>query len=318
MARRTQHQTPARIRRFILLLAVNPIDSCMTSSSLPSFTFHEGAGVPVPKVPAASCAPSFRFVNAEIPLCVVNGPEAFEAASATWQADCERLFGPSYELQVTRIAQQSSGEVAVRWRASWSPESTKWLEAVARVFRWEIERFDLDPREESRFSWNSVGGLFLRAATTRRLKLPCACVEGRSLLSIDERSGLVLQQRESIDVLDLAARNQLRNRKVAANVAEFLDVTRRPPEVDYDEWASAVASRVLSGVPGAGALDIEPLADGSEGTTALILFGLISAVAVSTSILTLGGATGVFGHSVCDAVAGDSPYWYDQCVSDLF
>ena len=75
---------------------------------------------------------------------------------------------------------------------------------------------------------------------------------------------------------------------------------------------------MLAGVPGAGSLDIEPLADEREGVVALGAFGLIAVAALAAS-LQLGGATGgsVGLPPQCDELA-DSAYGYLQCVSDVF
>ena len=105
----------------------------------------------------------------------------------------------------------------------------------------------------------------------------------------------------------------------AADVAEFLDI-RRPPDVDSDVWAVEVAAAVLAGVPGAGTLDIEPLADENEGRIALGVFALIATAALAASVGSFGEATGVFGTSPCDEVIrlGMGDYAFSQCVSDLF
>ena len=92
---------------------------------------------------------------------------------------------------------------------------------------------------------------------------------------------------------------------------------RRPPQVDADVWAVEVAAALLVGVPGAGPLDIEPMADDAEGRWALAFFALIASAALYVSISTLGDATGVWGFSPCDEVA-ESGWAYSQCVSDLF
>lgn len=180
---------------------------------------------------------------------------------------------------------------------------------------WQVERFDLDATAESSFSWRAVADLFSKAASTRRLALPCACVEGRAVLRFSD-DGLCVAHRESVDMVALAAASRLRNRKVAADTAAFLDV-RRPPQVCADAWAAEVALSVLSGVPGAGALDIEPLTDESEGRIAFVLFALVAAAVLGASVSLLGDATGVWGVSVCDEV-GESGWAYSQCVSDLF
>ena len=276
-------------------------------------------------LPAAACSPTIRYSNNDLPGYTLEGADAYSAASRAWHNDCCELLGPSYTTTVQRVAQLSSpDEVAVRWRAEWSPDSTRWLEALADAIGWEIERFDLDASTVSTFSWRAIFDLFASASTTRRLALPTASVEGRAVLRIDEASGLVTSHSESVDVIGLAAASRLRNRKVAQNTAEFLDI-RRPPQCDSDEWAVEVAAAVLVGVPGAGTLEVEPLEDEREGTVAIVAFGLIAIAALSFSVRLLGdeSGTGQWGASLCDELDSMSgvtlsAYAYAQCVSDMF
>ena len=85
-------------------------------------------------------------------------------------------------------------------------------------------------------------------------------------------------------------------------------------------------ARVLSGVPGAGALDIEPSEDPSEGVFALGCFALVAACAVRLSAGVIGGeaTTEAFGEggnprvAVCEEIGARRSVDYSQCVSDLF
>ena len=97
-----------------------------------------------------------------------------------------------------------------------------------------------------------------------------------------------------------------------------------------------VRDRVLIGVPGTGALDIEPMEDAAEGAVALSAFVLLTLAASIFIAAAIGtDASGVeFGSSansaICDqfldqlplreidAVPSTSSQAYSQCVSDLF
>ena len=116
-----------------------------------------------------------------------------------------------------------------------------------------------------------------------------------------------------------------------ATVAEYLDVARRPDDVDPDEWAASVRARVLAGVPGAGVLDVEPMDPedgGREPAVALVAFALVTGVAaVAVAGFVSGEATGVsFGDNVNSAICDEMmaslgstrSQDYSQCVSDLF
>lgn len=273
-------------------------------------------------LPSSACSSQIHF-QGDLPGCMIDGTHAYSAAAATWRQDCTELLGPAFETKVLRLSQMSSSaaadEVAVRWRAQWSPASVRWLESLSQLFGWELERFDLDPKTESFFSWAAVIRLFATAATTRRLSLPVAVVEGRAVFTVDVASGLCVSHRESVDMVSLSSIGRLRNRRVAADAAEFLDI-RRPPCVDSDVWAVEVAAAVLVGVPGAGTLDIEQLANEDEGRLALGIFALIILAASTSSMGSFGGGTGVFDTSPCDEVIrlGMGDYAFSQCVSDLF
>ena len=273
-------------------------------------------------LPPAALAANIAYRSA-VPdaAAMLSGSDAYTQAAAAWHADCRDLLGASFCARAVRVAQLSDEEVAVNWRCEWSPETTQWLEGVSRILGWQIERFDLDPSRESVFSWAAVGRLLSTAAATRRLRLPIACVEGRSVLRLAAEDGgesepLCVTHTESVDVLRLAASGQLRNRRVATDAASLLDI-RRPPAADPDAWAAEVSSRVLAGVPGTGPLDIEPMADDAESRNALLGFGLASIALLGVSVAWLGGDTGVVGFDACDDVVA-SPSAYTQCVSDLF
>ena len=75
-------------------------------------------------LPAAACSPTIRYSNNDLPGCTLEGADAYSAASRAWHNDCCELLGPSYTTTVQRVAQLSSpDEVAVRWRAEWSPDA---------------------------------------------------------------------------------------------------------------------------------------------------------------------------------------------------
>ena len=188
-------------------------------------------------------------------------------------------------------------------------------------------------------------------------RLPASAVEARSTLRL--RQGVCVRHSEALDLVATAAsgrllnRNpnpnpnpvtnpnpspspsptsgRLLNRRAAQDVAEYLDVARRPDDVDPDEWAASVRARVLAGVPGAGVLDVEPMDPedgGREPAVALAAFALVTGVAaVAVAGFVSGEATGVsFGDNVNSAICDEMmaslgstrSQDYSQCVSDLF
>ena len=267
-------------------------------------------------LPSTALADDVVFTG-DLPGSTIRGKAEYGDAAKFWHDTCSDLLRPSYKTAALRVAALSADEVTLRWRAEWSPDSVRWLERLSSTVGWDIERFDLDPMAVSTFSWVAVAQLFRNAASTGTIRLPAACVEGLATLRFDAASGLCVSHRERVDVVSLAAARRLSNRKVAANCAEFLDI-RRPLDVDSDVWAVDVAAGVLAGVPGAGPLDIEPLADEREGTLALAAFALVVVVVLSWSVGVVGDATGAFGSTPCDEVNFESAWAYSQCVADLF
>lgn len=264
-------------------------------------------------VSARALAPVFRYRGE---LATIGSPKAYAAAAARWKTDGEDLFS-NYHTEVTRCTQLADDPdaVAVRWRASWSPETVLWLERLASLAGWSLERFEPPSDRVSTFSWRAVFELLSTALTSGVLRLPLAAVEGRAVVRVDEATRRCTAVSETIDLLAEADAGRLLNRKVAQELAAWLDVCRRPEDVDADEWAAAVRSRCLSGVPGAGVLDVDPIEDGPASVAA---FGLLSAALLAASVGAVGRETGVFGASICDEVAGGaSDGWFAQCVSDV-
>jgi len=272
-------------------------------------------------LPPAALAPDVRF-SADIEGSRLSGAAAYEEAARQWHEDvCRELGGfQTTVLRCEPLSTVSDGfVVAVRWRAQWQGDTQRPLRAFARLAGWTIDEYDLDAGRISTFSWRAVGSLLWSAARTGVLRLPAAAVEGRSTLRLDPQSGAVVSHEEAIDAVLAADGNRLLNRKIAQDAATWLDF-RRPPAASSDAWAANVAARVLSGVPGAGVLDVDPNEEGG----AVLVFALIAAVGLSFSVSSIGDATGVFGQSMgvfgqslCDEV-GPSDWGFNQCVSDMY
>jgi hypothetical protein len=268
----------------------------------------------------AAVAKDIRFTSA---LCKFNGADEYCASATRWHTEsCASLL--DYQTKVLRVAPIGEDEVSVRWRVEWSADSSRWLVFLARAVGWKIVRSDVDPRVLSQFSWGKVGQLFATALSTGTLRLPASAVEGTARLTLAKGEREIVAHRETIDLVDLADSGALLNRRSAQDVATFLDF-RRPASADPDAWAGQVRARVLSGVPGAGPLDIEPMADEREGLVALTGFAVLMSVALAASLaIGLGGdhgATGLageWGASVCDEIGSPGDMGYNQCVSDLY
>ena len=273
--------------------------------------------------PEAVIAEDISFTSA---LCTLHAADDYCESATRWHTEsCASLL--DYETIILRVAPLGDDQVSVRWRVQWSADSSRWLIFIARAFSWKIVRSDVDPRVVSQFSWAKVGQIFKNALSTGTLRIPASTVEGTARLTLakgEMEEPVVVSHRESIDLVDLADAGTLLNRRSAQDVATFLDF-RRPARADPDEWAEQVRARVLSGVPGAGTLDIEPMADEREGLVALVGFAVLMSTALTASLaLGLGGdhgavgLAGEWGASVCDEIGSPGDWGYSQCVSDLY
>lgn len=175
-------------------------------------------------------------------------------------------------------------EFNMRWQASWVSAGSIWLFELADHVGWEIMKKVPDPSQIATFGWKNVGLVFQKAFRTGTITLPVFVVEGSTQLRVtqddDVSSGegsttakkptVSISISESIDLVREADLGRLQNRKVAQELASWLDVSRRPMRADSGEWAATVRGRVLTGTPGAGPLDVDPSEDGPG---VLVVFG---------------------------------------------
>ena len=229
----------------------------------------------------------------------------------------------------------------------WIPPGSTWLYNLAEVAKWNVTKKCSDSSIVATFSWRSVLDLFQRAFATGEITLPISMVEGNTVLSLSYHNTIVEEKvgstskskeaktvsstivsislKESIDLVAEADKNRLQNRRVAQELASWIDVSRRPTititpttirkntkdnnndsRMDADEWAGIVRQRVLSGVTGAGPLDVDPNEDEAEGVMALLIFGIItlSAIAISLQLFLIpelvGGTGSIYQKHICD------------------
>jgi hypothetical protein len=173
----------------------------------------------------------------------------------------------------------------IRWNATWIPVGSNWLYELANFMSWEVTTKSPDPSRRVVFSWKIVFDMFVKAFSTGEIVLPVMLVEGNTLIRVTGNEKTAIATKESIDLVADSDKNRLQNRRVAQELASWLDV-RRPPGADHaidaDEWASTVRQRILSGVEGAGLLDIDPNEEGEAGI-AIAIFGVVSLAVLALS-----------------------------------
>ena len=211
-------------------------------------------------------------------------------------------------LSSTQTAQKQVDEYNIRWQASWISASSVWLFNLADAVGWKVEEKIPDSSKVTSFSWKSVGTVFQQAFQTGTIKLPVILVEGNTRLKIlqeEQYSKVRISLSESIDLVREADLGRLQNRIMAQELASWLDVSRRPFDMDgkETEWAETVRERILTNVPGAGPLDVDPNEDGpgvllSFALLLIITFGLFSNAIIEEVV----GGTGQVSELCEDAV----------------
>lgn len=213
----------------------------------------------------------------------------YDKFTTSRHTDCINLFD-NYKTNLIRCEKLNEQSINIRWNATWIPSGSTWLFKLGEFAGWKISVKSPDPAVRSKFSWKAVFDTFSNAFATGNITLPISCVEGNTILTIKQASDVAdsggdftVTIKESIDLVSEADKNRIQNRRVAQELAAWIDVARRPPKFNVDDWAGMVRQRILSSVPGTGALDVDPNESDSDGVVALVLFGFISVIVLGIS-----------------------------------
>jgi hypothetical protein len=113
----------------------------------------------------------------------------------------------------------------IRWNATWIPLGSSWLYNLADFMRWDVIKKSPNSALRVVFSWKSVLDLFSRAFATGCITLPISLVEGNTIVTIHENPEYetIIVVKESIDLVSEADSCRLENRRVAQELASWLD-----------------------------------------------------------------------------------------------
>ena len=155
----------------------------------------------------------------------------------------------------------------------------------------QVTFYDLLDRVErpSAFSWRAAFALLAKAAATRVLPLPRACIRGAATLTFSRADGLLRRHAERLELTPVFAAGRARNRRVARDLISFLD-GRRSPGTSPSDWDDARTVRLnLRSVPGLGQFDVDGLNENDKGR----LFDDVSALLTlaTAAVLIFGAAT---------------------------
>ena len=258
---------------------IDRIKSIITSNNVDGNTnTNDGTTIPIETIASSlGITPDAITYTTDFDQNVKMSTEAYTKYTAARHLDCINLFD-GYNTTVTRCETLDRNTLNVRWKASFIPAGSTWLYNLADLAGWTVTTKSPDPVRISTFSWKSVLRLFQHAFKTGNITLPISLVEGNTVVSIKDESSadkksnttISISLKENIDLVSEADKSRLQNRRVAQECAAWIDVSRRPPNADPDEFARIVRERILLGVPGAGVLDVDPNEDDAEGVIVLI------------------------------------------------
>jgi hypothetical protein len=190
------------------------------------------------------------------------------------------------ESTIDKIATVSPQTQLVRWNVTWVPPTSAWLEVLGNVW----PGVDVVPTsynhlsgKVSTFSWNAVFRTFSDAFATGKLRVPLACIQGTSELTLSASSTtdkkLVVSISEDLDYAQDLQRGVLLNRRCAADLRVFLETGRRMNKANNknEDWDDIVAKALpWSSVPGSNPLDVDAIEEGDG--PAIIFLGIVAVV----------------------------------------
>ena len=205
---------------------------------------------------------------------------------------------PEGELVLNSVRSVGPGEVVCSWRMSFVAPSLTWLLRLAALWPGglDVEKTDYLHKmgDVTRFRWRGLFQLLRRAVVARKLRCPTAAIDGSSTLRYEKRAEggewALTSHEERLDLVGFVNKGFVKNRRVGADLALFLEQRRAPAglgplgsgwEEGYDdrEWDRHVRERVdFASVPGMGQLDVDGLepdrqADLLEDVSLLLAFG---------------------------------------------
>ena len=137
-------------------------------------------------------AETIRFKSA-VGSGAFSGARALAGQIGLWERACDSELPDDFASTVCAVASVAPNEVLVRWNATWTPPQTEWLKTLAALWPGVVAAptpYVDKCRSPSTFSWRGVANLFGDAATTGRLRVPLATVEGRSTLASGSQKAL--------------------------------------------------------------------------------------------------------------------------------
>lgn len=234
----------------------------------------------------------------------IQGLTALQQACQQWER--EFVDGQDEQVQSTigRIARVDAQTLRVYWNVTWVPVTATWLQTLPARQQYYVPYTHLSQRIHT-FSWTAVGHLLTTYVTTATLRIPLACIEGHSDITVlqqdkhhhhqedDVQTQCIVRIDEELVYAAELKRGALQNRKCADDLRLFLEVARRyeTSNVWYDTVARALP---WSDVPGSNPLDVDQT---EEGPMAAAIFCAIVGVTILAAADVM--ASAFIGQALC-------------------
>jgi hypothetical protein len=221
-----------------------------------------------------------------------TGIESYRTNINTWKkSTMNELPDPSFAIQ--SVSKIDVDRVIVKWNVTFVPDAVVTLASIGNSMPfWRVKFFNILDRYgiKSSFSWKSLFMFLQHLFFTGEMRLPHAVIEGTTELRFEniespaddalelskssdkeienlseERKKVLpklwklVSHTETLNLVRLMKSNQLKNRKLATDLLEFLD-TRRPPSYGLNQWNDAIIEKIpFQYVPGMRQFDIDGL-----------------------------------------------------------
>jgi hypothetical protein len=283
------------MHRLLPLLVFLPVTyalstpSSRATESIPSIDDLPPLTRTILPIPSSQCSDTISYLQKTTNTRLV-GLRELQLACASWEESFQSNLG--VESAIDKISTVSPQTQLVRWNVTWVPPTSAWLEVLGNAWPGvEVAPTSYNhlSGKVSTFSWNAVFCTFTDAFVTGKLRIPLACIQGTSELTLGATTTdkkLVVSISEDLDYAQDLQRGVLLNRRCAADLRVFLETGRRMKANNQNEdWDDTVAKALpWSSVPGSNSLDVDAIEEGDGpvivflGIVALVLLGFANII----------------------------------------
>ena len=169
------------------------------------------------------------------------------------------------ERKIRQVGKVDEGRYLVQWTVEFCPAKLAFLLDFANALNCSIERRDIldKMRYRPKFTWQQLFKVLRRMVFEKKYILTVTRIEGRSVLTFDEKGQLV-DHEESLALVRCVNDGLVQNKRICRDLLEYFDM-RNPRGINLRDWDVMVADKVdIFSVPGMRTSDVDGLEDQQE------------------------------------------------------